>query len=348
MEAVWWRKALDRDARYDGSFVFAVATTGIYCVASCPARRPLRRNVKFFRDPAAAEREGFRRCRRCGAARPDPVLLACRFAEAHLDEPLPLARLAREAGWSPSHLQRTFRHRLGVTPRQYLRRLRVERFQDEVRRRPGVSRAIYAAGFGSPSRLYENAGGRLGMTPARYARKGAGMTIAFDLLDTSIGRCLIAATPVGICAVLFGASAERELRARFPNAILRRDPRLLTRARAAIRRILAGRDASLPLDVRATAFQARVWESLRAIPRGETRSYAQIARTLGRPGAARAVARACASNPVALLIPCHRVVGSDGSLSGYRWGKDRKRALLERERKQKGPGASRPPAPDGR
>ena len=330
-----WRTALARrDAAFDGAFVFAVVTTGIYCRPSCPARRPRPENVRCFSGPAAAEKEGYRACKRC---RPKSAVesLAARAARRLLDHPgerPTLAALARALGVGPQHLQRTFKRSLGVSPREYLDVLRFERFRRGARN--GVAPALYGAGFGSTSRLYERAVSRLGMTPATFARGGRGMGIAYDLTRVPAGRALIAATPKGICAVELGDSDRslvKALKARFPRAEFRRDRALLRFAGEQLRREPAG-GAALPLDVRATAFQARVWNELRAIPAGATRSYGEIARRLGRPRAFRAVARACAANPVALLIPCHRAVAADGGLSGYRWGIARKKALLEFER----------------
>ncbi len=341
----WWRAALLRDAAYDGAFVFGVLTTAVYCRASCPARRPRHANVLFFRSPRDARREGFRACRRCGPGRspapPAGILGACEYIARHIEEPLTLERLARHAGWSPFHLQRVFRRTLGVTPKQYAGRLRLERFRSRVRSGDGVAPALYAAGFGSSSRLYERCLARLGMTPAVLARKGAGMKIAYDVTDTPLGKALIAATPLGICAVELGSregALSANLRARFRGASITRSPNLLRFARGRLQALFSGmtRDPDLPLDVRATAFQAAVWESLRAIPAGETRTYAEVARSIGRPGAARAVGRACASNPAALVIPCHRVTAARGALGGYRWGLARKKALLERERATRG------------
>jgi AraC family transcriptional regulator of adaptative response/methylated-DNA-[protein]-cysteine methyltransferase len=319
--------------------VYGVATTAIYCLPGCPSRRPRPENIVRFRSPADAEREGYRACRRCRPGEPEAVpqglLAACDFIARHLDEPLSLAALARTAGWSPSHFQRVFRRRLGVSPKEYARRLRFERLGRDLRSGRPVAPALFAAGFGSSSRVYERAAAQLGMSPATVSRKGAGMSIAYDLVPCPLGRALIAATPLGLCAVFFGDRDRplvADLRARFPNARISRSPDLLRFAKDRLRAVFAGaRDARLPLDVRATAFQARVWESLRAIPFGETRTYAEIARAIGRPRAVRAVAAACGANPVSLLIPCHRVVGSDGGLHGYRWGLKRKRALLAAE-----------------
>lgn len=254
------------------------------------------------------------------------ILEACAYIARHGNPSL--ADVARHVGGSPFHLQRMFRLALGITPKQYARRLRFDRFRAAAR--DGVTAALYTAGFGSSSRLYERASAHLGMTPATYAKGAPGMGIAYDVMQSPVGRLLIAATTRGICAVSFGPVSD--LRRQFPKARIRRDPRLLRFARARIRALFDGaRDAHLPLDIRGTAFQARVWESLRAIPWGQTRSYAEVARAIGRPRAVRAVAQACGANPVAILVPCHRVIGSDGSLTGYGGGLPRKRRLLEME-----------------
>jgi AraC family transcriptional regulator of adaptative response/methylated-DNA-[protein]-cysteine methyltransferase len=326
MRRAWWRAVLRRDASFDGRFVFGVTTTAVYCRPGCPARSPRREHVVFFRGAREAQREGFRACRRCGSL-PGGLLAACEYIARHLEEPLTLERIARHVGWSPFHLQRVFRRGLGVSPRGYARRLRLERFRRGVRK-GGVERALHAAGFGSSSRLYERALADLGMSPATLARRGAGMRIAYDVFDGA----LVAATPLGICSVELGGGV-RDLRRRYPEATITRSPALLRFAKERLRAFFKGLDPGLPFDVRATAFQARVWAALRAIPAGETRSYAEVAKAIGRPAAARAVARACASNPVALLVPCHRVLGSDGALRGYRWGPGRKAELLRRERK---------------
>jgi len=337
-----WEAVRRRDASRDGDFVYAVLSTGIYCRPSCPARRPAFRRVRFFRTPAFAEAEGFRVCKRCGGG-PDRGLFrrACDHLAAHLEERLTLASIARPLGLSAGRLQRLFRRTLGVSPLEVLRVLRFERFRRAAEERHPLAAALARAGFGSSSRLYERASSRLGMTPRTFARKGKGMTLAYDIVRTPLGPALIAATPLGICAVEL-ADTERDLRrrlrARFSAATLRRDPALLRPARDRLRRLIDGsaREAGLPTDVRATAFQARVWAQLRAIPRGATRSYGRIARRLGRPTAARAVARACASNPLAVLVPCHRAVGADGRPTGYRWGLARKQALLALERRHPG------------
>jgi AraC family transcriptional regulator of adaptative response/methylated-DNA-[protein]-cysteine methyltransferase len=329
----WWTAVERRDPAFDGAFVFAVDSTGIYCRPSCPSRRPLRKNVRFFSTPRAAERAGYRACRRCRpahGARPAVELAAraCKILAQPSSAPVTLRDLSRRLDVSPHHLQRTFTKAVGVSPKEYQDVLRFERF-----RRSG---SLYHAGFGSPSRLYERSRSRLGMTPATYLQGGKNMDITYDILDCPLGRALLAATPAGICAVAFGerdSTLASELRDRFPRATIRRDARLLSRAGSRLRRLFAGAAPDLPLDVRATAFQARVWRELQAIPAGTTRTYGEIARRIGRPGAARAVGRACASNPVALLIPCHRAIGGDGALTGYRWGTERKRALLAMERR---------------
>lgn len=344
-----WEAVCRRDAGWDGRMLFGVLTTGIYCRPSCAARRPLRRNVRFYASAAEAARDGLRPCRRC---RPDEVragglppwvaeLCAALDAAGEAGETLTLAELGRRAGLSPAHLQRTFRALVGVTPRQYAARRRLERLKGELRGGAPVTDAIYAAGFGSSSRLYESAGRSLGMRPSDYRAGGRGLAITWAAAETALGTLLVAATDRGLCAVQLGGTAE-ELLARlareYPRAELQPlpspPPPAFEAWMAALRDHLAGvrPHAALPLDVRATAFQERVWAFLQSIPWGETRSYAEVARGVGRPRAVRAVARACASNPVALAVPCHRVLRGDGGLAGYRWGVERKRELLARER----------------
>ena len=329
-----WRIVLARDRRYDGAFVYAVRSTGIYCRPSCPSRRPSRTQVTFFPIPEAAEREGFRACRRCHPADVnggDPAVALVREACRALDAP--------DAG-SPKldrRLLRAFKRVLGITPQQYRDARRVARFKHELKRRPHVSPAVYEAGYGSSSRVYERSDAQLGMTPATYARGGAGAEIAFAVVPCSLGRLLVAATPRGVCRVSLGdntATLEADLAAEFPAAHIFKDQLTLEDTVKAILGYLDGSEPhlDLPLDIRATAFQRRVWQELQKIPYGETRSYAEVAKRIGQPTASRAVARACATNPAALVIPCHRVVRESGDLGGYRWGADRKRALLERER----------------
>src|SRR5213592_4619784 len=335
-----WRIVLARDRRYDGAFVYAVLSTGIYCRPSCPSRRPRRAQVAFFPVPEAAEQAGFRACRRCRpgeAVAPDPgvplVRTVCRLMDAHPDRPASLSALSAQAGVTSHRLLRTFQRVLGISPRQYRDARRVDRFKAELRARGRVSPALYEAGYGSTSRVYERAHAQLGMTPATYSRGAPGTRIAFTVVPCALGRLLVAATPRGICRVSLGSGAddlEAGLAAEFPAAQLRRDRGALAASVGALLRYLDGH--AEPLDVRATAFQRRVWEALRRIPYGTTRSYTDIARAIGKPSATRAVARACATNPAALVIPCHRVVRADGGLGGYRWGVARKRALLEQER----------------
>lgn len=338
-----WAAVLRRDRLADGAFVYAVRSTGIYCRPSCPSRRPARDRVQFFDSPPHAEEAGFRACRRCHPQRlqgtdPDAELASriVRMIEADRSGKMSLRALSSAVGRSPRHIQRTLQRVLGVSPRQFAAARRVGRLKARLKAGDSVTRAQYEAGFGSSSRLYERASETLGMTPATYRRGGAGARIGYTVVATSLGPLLVAGTERGLCGVRFGtseAALHRSLRAEFPEAELERDePRACLWA-AALRAQADGlRPASpLPLDVRATAFQSRVWRELRRIPFGETRTYGQLARRLGHPRAARAVARACATNPAALAIPCHRVIREDGDLGGYRWGMDRKRELLIRE-----------------
>ena len=336
-----WTAVLARDAGRDGSFVYAVASTGIYCRPSCPSRRPRRPQVAFFPTPDAAEGAGYRACRRCrpreAAAGAAAVARACAWIDAHPDEPVSLAALARAVGLSPAHLQRTFRRATGVTPKQYADARRLARLKERLQKGDDVTTALYDAGYGSSSRLYERSDARLGMTPATYRRGGRGMRIRFACADSPAGRLLVAATERGLCAVQLGEdddALETALRREFPEAEIAADAAGLGALVAAVlARLDAGPSPALPLDVRATAFEQQVWAALQEIPPGTTRTYGEVAAALGRPGAARAVARACAANPVALVVPCHRVVRGDGGLGGYRWGEERKRRLLARERR---------------
>jgi AraC family transcriptional regulator of adaptative response/methylated-DNA-[protein]-cysteine methyltransferase len=331
-----WAAVLDRDRRFDGRFVFAVRSTGIYCRPSCPARRPVRTNVRFYADPTKAEMEGFRACRRCTPRGDAPAAALARRARAILDgsETITLAALGRRLGVSPHHLQRVFKREVGASPKEYLAARRNERLRRELKEGRSVTDAIYESGFGSSSRAYEQP--HLGMSPGRYKAGGAGVRIRYTIAATSLGAALIATTERGLCAVWLGANAERELRAEFPNAVIERaddDDALATTLREVVARI-EGEPTSreLPLDLRATSFQLRVWNALRKIPRGETRTYGEVAAAIGAPRAGRAVAGACASNRVAVIIPCHRVVRADGEAGGYRWGVARKKKLLAGER----------------
>jgi AraC family transcriptional regulator, regulatory protein of adaptative response / methylated-DNA-[protein]-cysteine methyltransferase len=337
-----WDAILARDAGYDGRFVYAVSSTGVYCRPSCPSRRPRRANVAIFASPDAAERGGFRGCFRCTPRRTTsgPPWLAAACARLEGEEPVSLRALAGECGVSPFHLQRTFKRATGLSPRDYARARRAERLRALLPRASSVTEAVYAAGYGSSSRVYDGGSAELGMTPATYRRGGRGARIRYTTVATSLGRVLIAMTERGVCAVRFGDSRavlEDELQREFPAAEL--SPLRGTRD-AWVRSVVAmieGRQprTQLPLDVQATSFQRRVWEALRSIPRATVRSYAQIAIAVGAPSATRAVARACASNPIAVVVPCHRVVRSDGDAGGYRWGIERKRKLLAREERQR-------------
>ena len=337
-----WRQVMERDARQDGRFVFAVRTTGIYCRPSCPSRRPRRDSVEFFSDPQQAERAGYRACLRCKPTEISSQVQAVTRARQLLDSAegvLTLADLSKRVGVSPFHLQRLFKRATGLSPREYQSARRMQQVKLGLRKGDDVTTALYDAGFGSPSRLYERAGQQLGMTPGAYRRGGAGMTIQYAIVPSPLGRLLVAATARGLCAVRFGESAselERELREEFRAAEIHRDDAALQPYLQPLLASLRGENLTidLPLDVRATAFQKKVWDALREIPAGETRSYSEVARAIGDPKAVRAVATACASNPVALAVPCHRVVRSDGELAGYRWGIERKKKLLEQERRQ--------------
>lgn len=339
-----WQAVLTRDARFDGQFVFAVSSTGIYCRPSCPSRRARRDRVSFFQLPEAAERAGFRACRRChprDAQVVDPQIQmarkVCRIIEENEGEPVTLATLSEQVGVSAFHLQRTFKSILGITPRRYAEAYRVKRFKQGVRKGEAITSAIYDAGYGSSSRLYERASSQLGMTPATYGKGGRGAVINYAIAKTDLGRLLVAATEKGVCSVMLGDSDESlkaDLINEFPAAEIRPDKEALSSSLNAIVEHLANKNPiiDLPLDIRATAFQQQVWEKLRAIPYGQTQSYGEVAKAIGQEKAVRAVARACATNPVALVIPCHRVIREDKSLGGYRWGLKRKKDLLESER----------------
>jgi AraC family transcriptional regulator of adaptative response/methylated-DNA-[protein]-cysteine methyltransferase len=347
-----WNAIQRRDAALDGAFVYAVRSTGIYCRPSCPSRKPRRAQVLFFRGPDAAELAGFRECRRCqprhfsriGGCAADPatatVALACRQIEANGEEALRLGALARKAGLSPHQLGRAFRRVIGLTPRQYADAIRLGRLKRQLQKGDDVTTALYEAGYGSSSRLYEHSDAQLGMTPATYRKGGRGMQINFSVADCALGRVLIAATSKGISAIYLGdsdAALKRELREEYPQAEISGHSGSHSEWVSAVVRHLAGRESKLdlPTDVQATAFQRRVWEALRKIPYGSTSTYGQIARSLGLEKGMRAVARACATNPVSIVVPCHRVIRKDGGLGGYRWGLKRKEALLKNER---GPG----------
>lgn len=343
-----WNAVLARDNANDGRFVFAVRSTGIYCRPSCPARRPRREQVQFFLLPEAAERSGFRACRRCKPRTiplADPALevisQVCRAIDTQLEEPLTLTTLGEQTGMSPHYLQRTFKKVMGITPREYAQAGRLGQFKARARMGESVTNALYDAGYGSSRGLYEKASLRMGMTPATYRKGGRGMSISYTVVDSPLGRLLVATTPKGICSVTLGESdteLEAGLTMEYSAATLQRDDSVLQQTVSAILEHLAGRrpHLDLPLDLQATAFQWLVWQALKEIPYGSTSSYSEIATRIGRPSAVRAVARACASNRVALVIPCHRVIGKDNKLTGYRWGTERKGKLLEREQRKSG------------
>lgn len=346
-----WQAVVDRDAALDGRFVFAVSSTGVYCRPSCAARRPRRENVAFFAAPVQAEAAGYRACLRChpellGGNQSDGVKAICRFIEQHLDEPLTLDRLGEEFRQSPFHLQRRFKAALGITPREYADSCRLRLLKRNLQAGESVTSAMYGAGYGSSSRLYERTASQLGMTPDKYRRGAIAAAIRYTCADSPLGRMLIAATDRGICAIQF-ARTDGELmeglKREFPFAVRKPDDGGLKAWVKTLIESMRGRMSgknhpsfqhdSLPLDIRATAFQRRVWTYLQSIPFGETASYRKVAKGIGRPTAARAVARACATNPVAVAIPCHRVVREDGSMGGYRWGIERKKTLLEIEQR---------------
>lgn len=337
-----WKVVLDRDAAHDGEFVFAVSSTGVYCRPSCPSKRPRRENVTFFGQPEQAEKAGYRACLRCrprsaeGNAQAQMVRNVCRYIEQHLDEPITLAKLGKEFHLSPFHLQRRFKAVLGITPRAYADSCRMNQLKNNLRAGHSVTRAMYDAGYSSSSRLYERTASQLGMTPDKYRRGAIAAPIRYTFTDSPLGRMLIAATDKGICSIQFADSddeLEQGLRHEFPFANRRRDDEAMKAQRDELLRQMRGQDSSatLPLDIQATAFQRKVWSYLQSIPFGSTRSYAEVAKGIGEPTAVRAVARACATNPVAVAIPCHRVVRKSGEMGGYRWGAERKQMLLQLE-----------------
>jgi AraC family transcriptional regulator of adaptative response/methylated-DNA-[protein]-cysteine methyltransferase len=341
---VLWQAVKTRDARFNGAFVFAVRTTGIFCKPSCSAKAAKRENVVFFDAVAAARSAGFRACLRCKPESPktvDPqvelVLKACKLLE--VNDEISIDMVADELGLSKSHFQRTFKEIMGVSPKKYAEAKKMDRFKDELRSGSDVTTAMYEAGYGSSRGLYEKAASALGMTPAIYKKGGKGMTIRFVVTDCELGKLLVARTSKGVCSVTIGDSAaelEKGLLREFAHAQIAKDAKQDAELRSAVDAILAymsgkNRRLVLPLDLKATAFQLQVWEFLQKIPYGETRSYSEVAEALGDKKKVRAVAQACARNRVAMVIPCHRVVASSGELSGYRWGVERKKRLLEKE-----------------
>lgn len=323
-----------RDRSYDGRFVVCVTSTGIYCRPSCPARRPRPEHTLYMHTGEAAEAAGFRACRRClpGGVAKDAAAVRLALAAIRGGEGHSLAFLAARTGYSPAHLQRVFTRATGLSPAAYARALQAERAREALSSGEGVTEAIYAAGYAAPSRFYAGLEGKLGMTPSAWARGGEGVRISWAVVPTSLGAMLVAASDKGVCRLSF-AEGREELARRFPNAELAEGGEafadLLARVVAAVEQPGGGGD--IPLDVVGTAFQHRVWDQLRAIPKGETRSYGQLAAALGQPGASRAVGGANGANPVAVLVPCHRVVAADGGLGGYAYGTQIKRELLRRE-----------------
>jgi AraC family transcriptional regulator, regulatory protein of adaptative response / methylated-DNA-[protein]-cysteine methyltransferase len=338
-----WKQLLARD--HEAQYFYAVTTTGVFCRPNCASRRPLRANVRFFATAAEAQAAGFRPCMRChpeGPGRTDALARVRKHIEAHLDRPVRLNELGRVAGQSPFTVQRLFRREMGVSPLAYQRALRAGTLRAALKKGEPVTDAIYRVGFGSSSRAYE--GNQLGMTPARFAQGGKGERIGYASARTPFGWMIVGATERGLCWLSLAATraeAESTLLAEFPAATTRRDPSISRWIDMALASVREGNDLvrkpgapqvrTERLDLRGTVFQLRVWQALRQIPRGETRTYSQLAREIGDPKATRAVARACATNRVAILVPCHRVVGVDNSLTGYRWGVDRKQRLLEAE-----------------
>lgn len=337
-----WAAIQERDKRSDGAFVYGVLTTGVYCRPSCSSRRPRRENVRFFSTGQEAQRAGLRACRKC---RPDSngeynyVQLATRYVEQHLDEKLDLSTIARAVGVSPFTLQRRFKAEMGMSPRQFVESCRLGSLKKGLKKGGNVTTAMMDAGYSSTSRLYEQARPKLGMAPRQYANGAEGLTIRYSTVNTKLGDVVIAATDTGICSVQFldSKSGAQDVVAReFPRAVLTQDANPPKHVGEVIRSLASGNAVRLllPLDLRGTLFQQQVWQELRKIPAGVTRSYADVAKSIGRPSATRAVARACATNHVAMLVPCHRVVRGDGEISGYRWGTNRKRALLQSEARQ--------------
>lgn len=336
----YWRATINRDRRADGDFVLAVRSTHIYCRPSCPARRPLRRNVTFFRTREEAEKQGYRPCLRCKpnevAASSALVGSAAKYLAQAADETLRLAQIANELNTNTATLRRAFRQVTGLTPRELAEALRVKRFKSLLRAGISITDALYETGYGSSSRVYERSNAQLGMTPATYQKGGKGMKLEYTIAKSPVGKVLVAATERGVSAVYLGDAQTKlveELRQEYPQAEISEASGNTQRWVREIVQRIEGRPAQeeLPLDLQATAFQRRVWQELQKIPRGATRTYSQVARALGNPKAVRAVARACATNPVSVVVPCHRVVRGDGKLAGYRWGLERKKQLLASE-----------------
>lgn len=336
-----WALVVGRSANADGEFVYAVKSTGVFCRPSCPSRRPRREQVEFFDSPGDAQQAGYRACRRCRPlhrnAQMEKVEAACRYIEQNLEETLALEQIASAVGLSAFHFQRLFKRALGISPREYQQAQRAGKFKQALQSESRITDAIYEAGYSSSSRAYENSNQHLGMTPTAFRRHGEGVRISYTIVSSELGKLLIATTSKGVCAVSFGESdrkLEQGLRREFNAAEISREDKELKGIVQTVQTLLTQPTsaATIPLDIQGTAFQQRVWSALRMIPRGETRSYTDVARQIGAPRAVRAVANACGSNPVAVVIPCHRVVQKNGSMAGYRWGVERKAALLRAER----------------
>ncbi|HVO64793.1 MAG TPA: bifunctional DNA-binding transcriptional regulator/O6-methylguanine-DNA methyltransferase Ada [Terriglobales bacterium] len=350
-EQNFWQAVVNRNRGHDGRFVFAVSTTGVYCRPSCAAKRPRRENVTFFLSPEQAERAGYRACLRCRpravSANPqlDRVREICRYIERNIDEPITLERLASAFHQSAFHLQRTFKSVLGVTPRAYADSCRMNQLKRNLQAGHQVTRAMYDAGYSSSSRLYERTSSQLGMTPDKYRRGAIATRIRYTFAASPLGRMLVAATDKGLCAIQFGDSEDQlvqGLKHEFPFAQHQQDDHGLRAWREVLLARLSGQklNSALPLDIQATAFQRRVWEYLQTIPYGSTRSYSEVAQAIGDPKATRAVAQACASNRIAVAIPCHRVIRQNGELGGYRWGITRKEKLLDLENEKRSAASS--------
>lgn len=342
-EQTCWRSVLERDRQSDGKFVYAGKSTGIYCRPSCPSRKPRREQVSFFPNADAAQEQGYRPCKRC---RPEDtsgedtdtrlVRLACEYLASGHSKPVGLEQVSAKSGVTPVRLRKAFKNVTGLSFTQFADARRLDQLKTRLQEGQDVTSALYDSGYSSTSRLYEKAPAQLGMTPNSYRKGGRNVEITYAVIDWSLGQILIAATDKGVCAVRLGedaATLEAALKKEYPNASLERDSGKLHEWVGLMLATLEGHPAthSLPLDVQATAFQRRVWQHLMTIPRSETRTYSQVAEALGEPRSTRAVANACAANPVALVVPCHRVIRQDGGLGGYRWGLERKAALLEEE-----------------
>ena len=341
-----WQAVQARDSRYRGRFVYGVRSTRIYCQPGCPSKLPVKKGVRFFPTPETAEENGYRPCKRCSPKDSDrfngqvrQVEKVCKLIDSHTEEPLSLEGLAQQVNLSPSYLHKIFKLVMGVTPRQYAARKKLDHFKNHVKQGANVTHALYRAGYSSTSRLYEDVSNRMGMTPAAYRQGGAGKSIFYTIVQTYLGAMLVGATQKGVCAVRFGQEKDtlvKELQKEYPAATIQQDDTFLAATVETLLQHLAGSlpHLDLPLDLQATAFQLRVWEELRKIPYGETRSYAQVASAIGKPKAVRAVANACGANPVPVITPCHRVIHSDGSLGGYHYGVERKKALLMKEKEK--------------